>query len=195
MKTQNIDTAKYYNDHAADFFRDTVSADMSQIRERFEVLLPKGAAVLDLGCGSGRDALAFLDKGFQVTLMDPSERMCELAETLTGLPCIRAKAQELDAKEAYDGIWACASLLHVTEADTAAVYGKIAEALKLGGILFTTYKYGIGEKMRGERFFLDMTESVLVAAIAEVPFRCSQITHHRYIISQAARSMGLPMRK
>lgn len=168
MIENEFNTAKYYDDHAEAFYQDTVNADMSKIRERFESLMPKGAEVLDLGCGSGRDALAFADKGFCVTMMDPSKEMCERAEKLTGRPCVLARAQELDALEAFDGIWACASLIHVPETETVETYQKIAKALKPGGILFTTYKYGTGEKMRGERFFYDMTEDSLKAIIGQV---------------------------
>ena len=66
--------------------------------------------------------------------------------------------QELNEKEKYDGIWACASILHLNKQEIQAVLRKMLAALKADGIIYTSFKYGDYEGMRNERFFTDFTE-------------------------------------
>lgn len=66
---------------------------------------------------SGRDAKAFLEIGYQVDAVDESEGLCRLAKEITGIPVRQMLFQELDAKDLYDGIWACASILHLSKKD------------------------------------------------------------------------------
>ena len=86
---------------------------MRSARQRFLACLPAGAAILDFGCGSGRDAKAFLELGFSVEASDGSEELCRRASELTGIPVKRMLFSELSAADRYDGIWACASILHL----------------------------------------------------------------------------------
>ena len=74
----------YYDAHAKEYAALTVKADMSPAYDRFLAYLPAGAAILDAGCGSGRDSLCFMKKGYDVTMLDASEAMCKCAEALTG---------------------------------------------------------------------------------------------------------------
>ena len=66
-----------------------------------------GARILDLGCGTGRDSLAFKNKGYQVDAMDYSEALVKKATELTGIPVRQQSFYELEDVEIYDGIWAC----------------------------------------------------------------------------------------
>jgi ubiquinone/menaquinone biosynthesis C-methylase UbiE len=73
MDTSTID---FYNQNAASYAAETLHADMHASRQRFLAHLSAGASVLDAGCGSGRDALAFKEAGFAVAAFDASEEMC-----------------------------------------------------------------------------------------------------------------------
>ena len=106
-------TLKYYENNADSFVQDTVSADMSGARQRFMEYLPRQARILDFGCGSGRDIKFFLDKGYIVDGADGSPELCRIASDYTGIGVKQMRFQELDAEELYDGIWACASILHL----------------------------------------------------------------------------------
>ena len=77
-------TQSYYDAHAKEYAELTVKADMSPAYDRFLAYLPAGAGILDAGCGSGRDSLCFMKKGYDVTMLDASEGMCNCAEELTG---------------------------------------------------------------------------------------------------------------
>ena len=81
----NLDnTLKYYAVNTDEFIASTLEADMSVTQEKFLSLLPKGASILDLGCGSGRDSLCFLQKDFQVTAVDGSEERDIVLKTPNG---------------------------------------------------------------------------------------------------------------
>lgn len=69
-------TIEYYNQNAARFLEDTAGVEFTEIQNAFLSLLPEGARILDFGCGSGRDALKFLKRGYQVEATDGSEEMC-----------------------------------------------------------------------------------------------------------------------
>lgn len=159
----------YYDDHADEFLAATGDADMGPVLARFLRLLPSGACVLDWGCGSGRDSLALLAAGYDVTAVDLSPAMCSAAAALTGLPVRNESFSDLDGVGLYDGIWASASLLHVPSADLPAVLHRAATALKPTGTLYCSFKYGTGELERNGRFFNDMTEEKFGSLLGFVP--------------------------
>ena len=157
----NDQTLAYYRENANSFLEGTLSADMSDARSRFLQKLEPLAYILDFGCGSGRDTKAFLEQGYRVDAADGSEELCGKASEYTGIPVRHMLFQELDVQEVYDGIWACASLLHLPKAELAFVLRKVANALKKNGVLYASFKYGMYEGMRGGRFFSDFTEESL----------------------------------
>ena len=108
-------TLQHYNVNAESFAANTVAVDFSQIQQEFLSTLPPGANILDFGCGSGRDTKYFLEQGYKVDAIDGSPMLCKLASTHTGIKVRQMLFQELHAKEKYDGIWACASILHVAK--------------------------------------------------------------------------------
>lgn len=148
----------YYNTNAEDFFEGTVSVDMSAHYAAFLEKLPEGAHILDAGCGSGRDSLYFKKLGYKITAMDASTELCKLASEYIGQKVLELSFQEMVFEETFDGIWACASLLHVPSSELPAIIGKLKKALKVGCILFATFKYGDFEGERSGRYFHDLTE-------------------------------------
>ena len=94
----------YYQQNAQRFFDETVDVDMSAVYQPFLALLKPGARILDAGCGSGRDAKAFSERGYAVDAFDASAELAERAERLIGRPVEVMRFQELTAVEQYDGI-------------------------------------------------------------------------------------------
>jgi SAM-dependent methyltransferase len=158
-------TLDYYNRTAREFIRGTVDADLSALHRRFLNHLPEHGHILDLGCGSGRDAKAFLDLGYQVTAMDGSEACCRLAAETIGQEVLCQTFDQLDFDQVFDGIWACASLLHVPYAQLSGIFEKIAAALKPGGVFYASFKYGDFEGERNGRYFTDLDEERLKALL------------------------------
>lgn len=153
MSNKNIE---YYNLNAQSFYDGTVNADMSLWRDKFEALVSR--RILDAGCGSGRDSRAFLEHGFEVEAFDASSEMCRMAGELIGQPVRQLLFEDMDYTDEFDGIWACASLLHVGYEKLPGVLAGIRRALHERGILYVSFKYGEGTKQRGERTFSDFTE-------------------------------------
>ena len=163
--TESIEssTLQYYENNAMEFSSGTIVADMNGTRSRFMNLLQPGACILDLGCGSGRDAKAFYDAGYQVEAVDGSAQLCRLASEYIGVSVRQMLFQELDSEEVYDGIWACASILHLPKEELGTTLHRIQRALKPEGILYTSFKYGTYEGLRNGRYFTDFTEETLTA--------------------------------
>ena len=153
----NNKTLDYYNQNAETFFTGTVSVDFKQTQNKFLHDLSVGNYILDFGCGSGRDTKYFLEAGMKVDAIDGSEEMCRIASEYTGIKVQQMLFQELDVHDKYDGIWACASILHLPKNDLKLVLKKMAEALKTQGIIYTSFKYGEFEGERNGRYFTDFT--------------------------------------
>ncbi len=154
----NFINLEYYNENYSEFFESTVNADVSNLRERFLSNIPPRSYILDLGCGSGRDSKAFIDEGYSVDAVDGSSEMCRLASDYTGLEVRCIDFADLDECEKYDGVWACASLLHVEFDQLRNVLLIINAALKYGGVLYASFKLGEKDEIRNGRSFTDMND-------------------------------------
>ena len=156
---QHFNTLDYYNEKTEEFIDATVNVDFSETQDKFLSLLPQGAHILDFGCGSGRDTKYFLDKSFLVTATDGSVELCKFASELSGIEVKQMFFEELSEIETYDGIWACSSILHLPYAELKDVMQKMIRAVKSGGIIYTSFKYGTFEGERNGRYFTDMDEA------------------------------------
>lgn len=161
--------ASYY-DHRADFFvAATRDVDMSDARSRFLAALPvAGVAstrILDAGSGSGRDALAFRRLGYDVYAFDASSAMVAATRAHAGVPTRQMRFEDFSWEQSFEGIWACASLLHVAETDLPPVIERLTAHLVPSGALYLSFKLGAGERAEGGRRFTDMTEYCLDALL------------------------------
>ena len=161
-------TLTYYNTNAHRFTSDTLDVEFSNIQDGFLALLKPGAMILDFGCGSGRDSRYFLQKGYQVEACDGSEEMVKAATQNTGISVKKMLFSELTEEDRYDGIFACASILHVPSKELPDIINRMKKAVKTGGILYFSFKYGTFEGMRNGRYFTDRTEESLQAILDEV---------------------------
>lgn len=164
-----VNTIDYYNKNVQSFIDGTVSVDFTRIQNIFLELLPKDARVLDFGCGSGRDTKYFLDCGYQVDAIDGSMELCRAVSEYTGIHVKQMLFQELTEVEKYDGIWACASILHVKKAELPDIIRKMSLATKKNGIIYVSFKYGDYEGERNGRYFTDMTEISMKELLAAFP--------------------------
>lgn len=164
-------TLQYYNDHAEQFAENTIDADMEDIRTRFLAYLPAGAWILDFGCGTGRDAKAFKELGYEVSAIDGSEALCDIASKHAGVPvrCMDFRNYIPDKGEVYEGIWACASLLHLKKEDLISVFGELSKALCAGGAMYVSFKYGDFEGIRNDRYFTDFSLDNFKLFIKNIP--------------------------
>lgn len=164
-----MDSIDYYERYANVYYENTAELNMGELLDRFLELLPENAEVLDLGCGSGRDSLYMEEAGCLMTLMDGSAEMCKLAEINTDKEVLNLRFEEMDFQEVFDGIWACASLLHVAEKDIDDIMRRVSDSLKPGGILYMSFRYGEDEEIRSQRFYHDYTEETAKEMVGRHP--------------------------
>lgn len=164
-----MSTLSYYRTNALTFTQATVSVDFTTTQERFLKYLKPGANVLDFGCGSGRDTKCFADRGYKVAATDGCAELVALASEYSGLPVKQLLFSDLAEVGGYDGIWACASILHLPKLELIDVLQKISVALKQDGYLYTSFKYGDFEGDRHGRYFTDMTENSFGELLKQVP--------------------------
>jgi SAM-dependent methyltransferase len=162
-----MDDTDFYDRNAEEFCARMLDLDVGHLYEPFLDLLPPGAHILDAGCGPGRDTRAFLARGYRVTALDASREMAARCGRLTGQSVLHQRFQELDFAEAFDGIWACASLLHVPDAEAGEVFRRMRRALRPGGVWYMSFKVGEGERRDGDRLFNDYTEERLSRTLRE----------------------------
>lgn len=164
-------TINYYQHNADSFFTATVAVDMSSLYAPFVEALTPPELILDAGCGSGRDAKAFAEMGYRVEAFDASSEMVARAARYSGLPVRQRSFADISETARYDGIWCCASLLHVPGDELPGVMQRLSTALKPGGVWYVSFKYGTGEREKEGRRFTDLDEAgltALVAALADI---------------------------
>lgn len=161
------ETIPYYDKNADAFEEQTADLDMSAIQMRFLAHMPPSGTILDAGCGVGRDALFFAQRGYRVTAFDASAEMVARAgRRVGGMADVRQMCfEDVEWVDAFDGIWACASLLHVAEVDFRDVAGRFVAALRPSGIWYMSFKHGRGERHLNGRRFLNFTEASLRTAL------------------------------
>ena len=164
-----MDSNEYYNQYASIYFENTVNLDVTHLIEPFTSYLEEGASVLDLGCGSGRDSLTFLNMGYDVTALDGSEEMCSLASIHTDLDVLHMQYEDLDFEEVFDGIWACASLVHLEKEELPEVLKKISKALNPGGIFYRSVHKGDFEGLINQRYFAEYSKKELKKIMEKFP--------------------------
>ncbi|KGJ90473.1 class I SAM-dependent methyltransferase [Thalassotalea sp. ND16A] len=158
----------YYNNNAQQFFSETVNVDMRSLYDIFLPLIPIGGSILDAGCGSGRDAKRFMDYGFQVYAFDASAELAAKATELLNQKVDVTTFQTLNLTQQYDGIWACASLLHVPKSELKEAIHNLANHLKGNGVFYASFKYGNTEREHNGRNFTDLNESLLGELVSQL---------------------------
>ena len=144
LEAAAITLAEY--DRMADAYRHgtadhNVSQNIAALLDAIEGTPP--FAILDLGCGPGRDLRAFTALGHEVTGLDGAAELVALARAETDCAVLLQDFLDLDLPSAhFDGIFANASLFHVPSSQIARVLADLAAALKPGGVLFCSNPRG-----------------------------------------------------
>jgi len=152
-------TLAYYEAHATEIAAQVNGLDTSELRSAFQKHLPTRGHILDAGCGTGRDARAFLAHGFRVTCLDTSAEMAHQAELLTGQTVHVRPFDRIRWRDRFDGVWACASLHHLPRAALDPALRRLDSSLKPGGIFYASFRYGDRDvELDDGRFFSPQTE-------------------------------------
>jgi SAM-dependent methyltransferase len=145
------------------FYRENLGAYDRHVRalarepgcREFASLLPKGARILDAGCGPGRDAVKFMRLGCRVIGVDSSPEMVALCRS-RGVDARLGTLQSLRFRGSFDAVWACASLIHVPKSHVEGTLMRLVGALKPGGYLYLTLWEGRGEGLLADGRFMSL---------------------------------------
>lgn len=142
-------TLSHYDQHAQDFRDGTRDHDVSQnvaaLLRHIEVEPP--FAVLDLGCGPGRDLAAFTRLGHRAIGLDGAARFVAMAQAASGCTVWHQDFLALDLPERFfDGVFANAALFHVPSQELPRVLGQLRDTLRPGGVLFSSNPRGANEE-------------------------------------------------
>lgn len=118
-----------------------------------QALLP-GGLVLDIGCAWGRDSRSFFERGFSVIGVDLSSEMLKIARQVApGCSFIHADLRSLPlADNCADGIWCCATLLHLKRAEIIKALLEFKRVLRVSAPCYIQVKKGEGEEIVGQSF-------------------------------------------
>lgn len=163
-----MNTLDYYNKNSEEYFNSTLNVDMTNTYKEFLKLVPEGGKILDLGCGSGRDSMNFMKLGYEVTAIDGAKELAKKASVLLGKEVIVSTFEELELKEKFHGIWACASLLHIKREDLKTVLNNLYNNLEDNGVFYMSFKYGEKEYVDDKnRYFNCFTDESIISFINE----------------------------
>lgn len=148
-------TIAHYNNNAEAFWQGTKEHDVSQNIQAFLNALPQHKAldILDFGCGPGRDLKHFKSLGHRPIGLDGSKEFCSMASAYSKCQTLQQNFSQLDLPaNAFDGVFANASLFHVPRTALAKVLESLQRCLRPAGILFTSNPRGNAEGWSGQRY-------------------------------------------
>jgi ubiquinone/menaquinone biosynthesis C-methylase UbiE len=134
--------AEHYAHHRSD------RSAMRPLIERFVSLLPGGARVLDVGCGPGVDTGSLALRGVYTVGLDIAAAMLEMAAPHTGGRVVQADQRRLPfADGTFDGVWASASLLHLSKREVGTALSEAARVVRTGGLVMTSMQIGAADSL------------------------------------------------
>lgn len=160
----------------------------------FSAALGHTGRVLEIGSGGGRDALSLEQRGLSIRRTDVAPGFVELlrdngfeADLLDPLTDDLADPQRPDAL--YDGVWACACLIHVARDDLVTVLTRLAAATRVGGQLHASVRDGDGEEVS---FHGETPARRYVETYWREPALRAAATQAGWIVDDICRYMGKP---
>lgn len=169
--TRDPETLRVYDEMAGKYASVTADAASDPLLAGFIDALPRGAHVLDLGCGPGIIAGHMAGSGLRVTATDASAEMVALAADTPGVTARLATFDEIAGEDIFDGIWANFSLLHAPRAAMPGHLSALHKALKPGGLFHIALKSGTGAHRDSlGRFYTYYTADALDALLRNAGF-------------------------
>ena len=148
-------TLEHYELSAEAFWEGTKNHDVSQnVAALLRHIPSPPCAVLDLGCGPGRDLATFQRRGYEVIGLDGAESFVRMARQHSGCEVWHQDLLALDLPAAgFDGVFANAVLFHVPSQELARVLQQLRRTLRPDGVLFCSNPHGPDtEHWQGRRY-------------------------------------------
>ena len=138
-------TEQYYSDHYIDYIRRTEKFEyfdnLYQLISKYSNYLEENSTILDVGFGSGRDAIFFADRGFKVSALDNNLNFIhELRKKRNDIELIHSSIRDLSSPIPFDAMWICGTISHIPVNQLKITIQGIVKNLKVNGYLFISYK-------------------------------------------------------
>ncbi|HLC59525.1 MAG TPA: class I SAM-dependent methyltransferase [archaeon] len=151
-------TIERYNETAADYAKNRY--DLSKYPQvikdlyKFVTYTNPNDLVLDVGCGPGRDMNYFLGNGRRAMGIDFSQEMINEAKKRVYAEVLHMDMRRmLFEDEMFDGIWSCASFLHIPKSESMQTLQEFRRVLKPKGLLYISVREGTGENVNDGKFY------------------------------------------
>jgi SAM-dependent methyltransferase len=185
-----LGTRQSYDSLAEKFAERFLDANPEPVIDSFAALLPPRASVLELGCGPGRDVAAMQERGLKVVGLDLSFGLLCQAPTITQGSLVQADMRSLPfPSHQFDGVWLCASLLHIPKEQARGVLAGARRVMGLGSVLYLGVKQGEGEEWTEDlapRFFAYYQPDEVKGLLGDLGFKLETVwittaEHHDWI--------------
>lgn len=176
QKTNNVQSKEkvkfpaieYYNFHAKDYFNKTINNNLEAERKEFLTYLPENSReILDLGSGSGRDTIYFIQQGYNLTAIEGAEELAQIAtkhiRNVTGNEKFKVTNmlfQDLSFENKFDGIWSIGSLDHVPINDIENLIKKLIKSLKRNGVMWLSFRETESDDVDGKNVINYTTDKI-----------------------------------
>jgi SAM-dependent methyltransferase len=149
-------TLSHYEGSAESFWEGTKDHDVSQNIAALlqHITVPAPFALLDFGCGPGRDLKTFKSLGHHPVGLEGATALASMARANSGCEVWEQNFLELNLPKArFDGVFANAVLFHVPSAALPSVLAQLFKTLKPSGVLFCSNPRGEGQEgWQGARY-------------------------------------------
>jgi ubiquinone/menaquinone biosynthesis C-methylase UbiE len=177
VEDEILRTIKTYNDIAEKYLE--VNQSIAPIKDTLDLFIKNidGVEILDVGCGHGRDAKYLSEAGFDVVGIDLSFKLLEIARRnavkLGFCMLDMRKLSFLD--DSFDGVWACASLLHIPKKEAETTLRELHRVLRPRGLIYASLKEGKGESFVKSQEYWDKERFYAFYSMKELRrlFECS----------------------
>lgn len=187
---EKYNTLEYYNNNAQLYCEQTIVGNLQENYDKFLKQLPNNAYILDFGCGSGRDSKYFIDIGYRVKAIDGSIEMCKLASKYINQEVNCMKFDELNDIDTYNGIWACSSILHIEKEELSNILNKMINALKINGVIYTSFKIGTGYEIKEGKYYNYLTKEEMEEILNKVNKNVKMIDYFETLPSTKRTEKG-----
>lgn len=171
-------TIDYYNSNATTYgnVAPDPHGDFVAYRDKFVEKLNRGDRILDLGCGGGHASLAFLENGFEVVALDGSIELARIASKLTNIDVMVEDFSRLDFHSEFEGVWAAASLTHVSLDNLDDVLKRVCNALRFRGLLCASFKCAEKDwRDSAGRFYSAISPEVLCQFVSRAGLKVNSV--------------------
>lgn len=129
---------------------------------------------LDVSFDSGRVPWYF-NKGNEVAPIVPVKEFCDNAKDMGLDNVYQLSIEDINYVNEFDGIWACASLLHLKSNKLVDIFNKCCKVLKDKGVMYISFKYGNFEGIIDDRYFTYLTKKSFTDIINQTNFKIDKL--------------------